>query len=191
MVYSEGFHPKMLISYLPALPLGMEARSEVIEFKSNCLYTRKEFIHQVNKFFPTGIKFFGLKRLGPSEPTLNESIEKMVYSFELKNRELIEAVEEHNKEKNISSLNTYEMVRRLVEQFLENNGDESIAGFYLDEKEGKLYLSMNYSQQKGVRPQKIVEDIFGIKNPVFLMAREKVLFKLTREKDSSIRFFKN
>jgi radical SAM family uncharacterized protein/radical SAM-linked protein len=180
VVYSKGFHPKMLLSYIPALPLGMGGRSEVLEFKSEYLYTPKEFLRQVNNYLPSGIKFFALKKLGNSEPSLNESIEKMVYSLDLKNREIIEAIENHRKQKNLSSLNNYDLVRQLIGQYLEKNKDESIASFSLDEREEKLYLSLNFSQQRGVKPQKIVEDIFGIDNPVFLLTREKVLFKLTR-----------
>jgi len=191
VIYSKGYHPKMLLSYLPALPLGMGGRSEVIEFKSEYLCTTKKFVRQVNNFLPEGIKFLALKKVENSEPSLNESIEKMVYSLDLKNREIIEAIEEHRKQKNLSSLNNYDLVRQLIGQYLEKNKDESIADFSLDEREGKLYFCLDFSQQRGVRPQEIVEDIFGITNPVLLLTREKVLLKLTRQLDSSIRISKN
>jgi len=180
VAYSRGFHPKVLISYLPALPLGTGGRREAIEFKSEYHYPLKEFICQVNNFLPSGIKFFDLKKLEESEPSLNASIDKMVYSLDLKNSEVIEAIGEHKKEKKLSSLNNYEIVRQLISQFSEKNRNESIAAFSLDEKAGKLNIALNYSQEKGVRPQKIIEDILGIENPVFLLTREKVLFKLTR-----------
>jgi radical SAM family uncharacterized protein/radical SAM-linked protein len=174
--YSKGFHPKMLISYLP---LGMSGRREVIEFKSEYHYTPREFVRKVNDFLPSGLKFLDLKKLEKSEPTLNESLEKMVYSFDLKNREVREVIEKHKREKKMFSLNNYEMVQQLIELFLEKNS-ESHLRYFLDEKEGKLYLSFNYSPEKGIRPQEIMEDIFGIENSVFFLTREDALFKLTR-----------
>ncbi len=179
VAYSRGFHPKMLISYLPALPLGMGGRREAIEFKSEYHYTPREFVQKVNDFLPSGLKFFDLKKLENSELTLNESLEKMVYSFDLKNREVLEVIEKHKKEKKIFTLNNYEIVQQLIELFLKQNS-KARESFYLDKKKGKLYLSSNFSREKGVRPQDIIGDIFGIDNPVFLLTREEVLFKLTR-----------
>jgi radical SAM family uncharacterized protein/radical SAM-linked protein len=179
VAYSKGFHPKMLISYLPALPLGMSGRGEVMEFRSEYHYTPKEFVCQVNDFLPSGLEFFDLKKLENHEPSLNESIDKMVYSFDLENNKVIAAIENHRREKKMFSLDNYETVHQLIELFLENNKEFHV-NFSLDRKEGKLYFSTNYYQEKGIRPQKIIEDIFGIQNPVFLLTREEVLFKLTR-----------
>jgi hypothetical protein len=133
----------------------------------------------VNDFLPSGLKFLDLKKLENSEPSLNESIEKIVYSLDLKNKEVIGSIEKHKREKKKSSLSSYEMVQQLIELFLERNSETQVS-YSLDKKEGKLYLSSNYYQKKGVRPQKIIEDIFGIRNSVFLLTREEVLFKLTR-----------
>lgn len=179
VAYSKGFHPKMLLSYLPALPLGMGGSREIMEFRSEYQYSPGKFVRRVNDFLPSGIKFFDLKKLEKPEPSLNESIEKMVYSFDLENKEVREAIEKHKREKKMSALNNYEMVQELIELFLKKNS-ESRESYSLDEKQGKLYISSNYTQEKGVRPQKIIEDIFGIDNPVFFLTREDVLFKLTR-----------
>jgi radical SAM family uncharacterized protein/radical SAM-linked protein len=179
VAYSKGFHPKMIVSYLPALPLGMGGRREIMEFRSEYHYSPGKFVRQVNDFLPSGLKFFDLKKLEKPEPSLNESIEKMVYSFDLKNKEVREAIEKHKREKRMSALSNYEMVQELIELFLKKNS-EARESYSLDEKQGKLYISSNYSQEKGVRPQKIIEDIFGIDNPVFFLTREEVLFKLTR-----------
>jgi len=179
VAYSKGFHPKMLISYLPALPLGMRGKGEVMEFRSEYHYTPKEFVCQVNDFLPSGLEFFDLKKLENHEPSLSASIDKMVYSFDLENNEVIEAIENHRREKKMPSLDNYEIAHQLIELFLKNN-EESQVGFSLDEKEGKLYFSMNYYQEKGIRPQEIIKEIFGIQNSVFFLTREEVLFKLTR-----------
>ncbi|MFB0564077.1 MAG: TIGR03960 family B12-binding radical SAM protein [Candidatus Aminicenantaceae bacterium] len=186
VAYSKGFHPKMIISYLPALPLGMEGKAEVFEFKSEYHYDEKEFIHHLNKFFPSGIKFINLRRVKNSEPSFNESINGMVYSCDVNNEEIFRAVEQHRKEEKMRPMDLYEVVKVLVERFLAVNKNESIADIFLDEKKGRLYIYINYPFQNGVRPQKVVEDMFDIKNSVFLMAREEILLKLTSTGDSSI-----
>ncbi len=179
VAYSKGFHPKMLISYLPALPLGMGGRREIIEFKSEYHYSPRKFIRRVNDFLPSGLKFFDLKKLEKLEPSLNESMEKIIYSFDLENEEVKEAIKKHRRKKNISPSSNHEMVQEMIEPFLKKNR-EARESYSLDLKSGKLYLSSNYSPEKTIRPQKIIEDIFGIGNPVFFLAREEVLFKLTR-----------
>jgi len=191
VLYSEGFHPKIRISFCPALPLGMEAKAEVLEFKSRHLYTKEEFLRQINKFLPPGIKFLRLKRLKASEPSLDASIENMVYSFDLKNQEINDALEELDRERKMASTGRHEVIQRLVDEFLNKNRDESIEDISLDEKKGKLYISLNYYNQKRIRPQEIIKNICGINNSVFYMTREKIVFKLTRERDSSIRTSKN
>jgi radical SAM-linked protein len=186
VLYSEGFHPKIRISFCPALPLGMEGKAEVLEFKSSNLYTEDEFLRQINNFLPRGVKFLQLKRLEASEPGLNQSIEKMVYSFDLKGREIDLALEELKKEKKMASIG-FEMIQGLVDEFWHNNQDGSVEDILLDEKKAKLYLTLDYSNQRRMRPQEIITNIFGLHNSVFHMAREKIVFKLTRGRDSSIR----
>ncbi|NIM89535.1 MAG: TIGR03960 family B12-binding radical SAM protein [Candidatus Aminicenantes bacterium] len=192
IAYSKGFHPKMLISYLPALPLGMGGKREIMEFRSEYHYSPGKFICQANNFLPSGLKFLELRKLDKPEPSLNETIEKMVYSLDLKNKDVSESIRKHKhkREKKMSASNNYEMVQELIESFLKQNS-EALESYYLDKKQGKLYLSWNFSQVKGVRPQDIIEDIFGIDNPVFFLTREEILFKLTRPRDSSIRVSKN
>ena len=179
VIYSKGFHPKMQLSYLPALPLGMGGRSEVIEFKSEYLYTPKEFVRQMNNFLPSGIKFIDLKKLEKSELSLNESIEKIVYSLDLNSREVIERLQEMKRNENMTLLNHYEIVQKLMERYMKKNLDTSIASFSLDEARKRLYVTVNYSPEKSIRPREIFERIFGIENPVFLLTREKILFTLT------------
>ena len=182
VVHSEGFHPKMAISFLPALPLGMEGKAEIIEFKSLYLYEEDEFISHVNKFIPSGVRFLGLNRLKKSKPRLNEEIKTLVYSVDLKSRAIKEGLELICEEKNIFSDDDYKKVEKIVDDFLAENKNEFIEGIFLDRKRKKLFLYLKHSPHKSVRSQEIIENIFKIKNPVFTMAREKVLFRKAFEK---------
>ncbi len=176
VVHTEGFHPKMAISYLPALPLGMEGKAEIVEFKSQYLFEEDEFVSHVNRFLPAGIKFLGLKRFKTFKPRLNDEIRTLVYSVDLKSREIKETLEAVGNEKNISSDDDYKKAEKMVDDFLADNKDRNIERILPDKKRKKLLLYLKHSPHKNVRSQEVVEDIFGIKNPVFVMAREKVLF---------------
>jgi radical SAM family uncharacterized protein/radical SAM-linked protein len=177
VVHSEGFHPKMVISYLPALPLGMEGKEEIVEFRSQYLFEEDEFVSHVNKFLPAGVKFLSLKKFKTFKPRLNDEIKTLVYSVDLKSRATKEALKAIGKEKNISSDDDYKKVEKIVDDYLADNENGNIEGISPDRKRKKLFLYLKHSPHKNVRSQDIVENVLRIKNPVFVMAREKVLFK--------------
>ncbi len=177
IVYSEGFHPKMKISYLPALPLGMEGKAEVVEFRSQYLFPEKKFISHLNNFLPDGVRFLTLKRLKSLKPSLNEELESLVYSVDLKSREMKKAWDKRIRDEGTSPGEDFRKIEKLVNGYLTENQDESVERTAVDKEAGKLFLYLRHSPQQAPRPQKIVENIFRITNPVFIMAREKVLFK--------------
>jgi radical SAM-linked protein len=175
VVHTKGFHPKMSISYLPALPLGMEGRAECLEFKSRFLFKEDEFKSRVNAGLPQGIRIFGLERREGIKSTLNKDIETLVYSVDLKSREIMSAMKDRN-EKKISEPLYYSKIEKRLKESLTKTDLESIQEKIIDRKKGRLFLHLKYSFQKHIRPQEIVENIFGIKNPTFIMAREKIVF---------------
>jgi len=64
-----------------------------------------------------------------------------------------------------------------LKRFLEKSNQITWWSIKVDSKKNKLFLKIKYSSQKSIRPQQILANILGIENPVFFMAREKVLFK--------------
>lgn len=176
VVHTKGFHPKMSISYLPALPLGMEGRAECFEFKSRFLFKEDEFISLMNSCLPSGIRILGLERREGIKSTLNKEIETLVYSVDLKSREMMSAMRDQT-ERILSDSDYYSRIEKRVKESLTKIHDESIQEKVIDRKEGKLFLHLKHSLQKSIRPQEIVENIFGLKNPTFIMAREKIVFK--------------
>ncbi len=81
------------------------------------------------------------------------------------------------KEKNISAGDDYQRLERISDDFLKGNKDGNVESIIPDKKRKKLLLYIKHSPHKNVRSQEIVENMLGMKNPVFDMAREKVLFK--------------
>lgn len=177
VIHSKGFHPRMITSYLPALPLGMEGKKEVLEFKSNYLFSEKDFILRLNKFLPSGLRFLNLKRLEESVPSLQQAINILVYSVNLQDKEIKEALEKEIKLERNSLLKDEKDIEKYVHGFLRESKEKSMRSIHFNIKRGKLVFYIKYSPQRSIRPQDIVERIFRVKNSVFLMAREKVVLK--------------
>jgi len=178
VVFSEGFHPKMVITFLPALPLGMEGKSELFEFKSQYLFSEEEFVFHINKFLPSGFNVLGLKKLSSMKSNLNSEIDTLIYSMKLRDEEVHRGLESIRKEKNSYSINDNKMVEELVRDYLKKSKNEFVEKVEVDKKQGKLFLFLKYDPKKVICSQNIIKDVFKIKNPVFLMAREKVVFKI-------------
>jgi radical SAM family uncharacterized protein/radical SAM-linked protein len=177
VVHSEGFHPKMKVSYLPALPLGMEGKAEIVEFISQFLFSEKEFVSHLNNFLPEGVRFLSLERLESLKSSLNEELNTLVYSVDLRSQEIKGALNAIREENNISFLDDFKITEKLVNDYFANNKEESVERISVEREEGKLFLYLKHSPQKALPPREIVKTIFRVKNPTFAMAREKVLFK--------------
>lgn len=181
VVHSKGFHPRMVISYLPALPLGMEGKKEAFEFKSNYILPEKEITPLINNYLPSGIEFLRLKRMSDSEPPLQRDIQSFVYSVDLEREDIKESLDKFRKESGDSSFSNTDVIRILIENFTKKDRKQPLGRIELDRKAKKLFFQLEYSSQKGMRPQEVVEKIFGVKNSPFLMAREEILFKENKE----------
>jgi len=172
---TQGFHPKMQMVYPPALPLGMEGRREWIEFKSLFLISENEFMAQVNKFLPQGISFTGLVQVDKSQTTLSKQIKTLIYSLDLSKEDVRKAIEGlfpwKNEEKNYCGA-----AKSLMDASMKELKPNSVIKATVDTRKAKLLLYMKPDFQKDLKPQKIVEKIFQLNNPVFFMTREEILF---------------
>jgi radical SAM-linked protein len=178
--YSQGFHPKMLISYPPALPLGMEGMAEWIEFKSSHVFTEEEFLSRINPFLIEGVEFFGLKHLKETDPPMNRQIRAFVYSLDLGDKKVMAAV------KSLSMVEEtqegyFDLVEKIVDVYSKKNGGDALETISVDKKEGKLCLTIRNIPRKGKKPQEIVTSVLGLENPVFSMRREQFLIENRKE----------
>ncbi|MFQ5722168.1 MAG: TIGR03936 family radical SAM-associated protein, partial [Candidatus Aminicenantales bacterium] len=178
IVHSKGFHPKMAVSYLPALPLGMAGKEEVFEFKSNYDMAAEGILKRINNFLPSGIRILKVEKIKDNEPSLSKEIEGFVYSLDLNNPEIKNTI--HHKF-NRQGLDSWPPKLKMLEQrlkaFLQESTKNLLSSINLEIQGNKLFLKLHYLAQPGLRPQEILSNILGIKNPVFFMSREKVLFK--------------
>ncbi len=166
--FSKGFHPKMLISYCPALPLGMEGKREILEFNTDYVLEEEEFLKEINKFLPQGIQFLSLKEISP-ENKLAKSIKGFLYSLKI-NEEVISALNRVKKERKWKGLSNYQVHKKLVQKIKsENNLIEEII---IDED--KVYFYVIYRKEKPLKIQELIRKYYLIENPVFLITREKI-----------------
>ncbi|MFW6129225.1 MAG: TIGR03936 family radical SAM-associated protein, partial [Candidatus Aminicenantaceae bacterium] len=173
IVHSQGFHPKMILSFLPALPLGMEGKEEMLEFKSYYFFNKKKFLKRINKYLPSGLEFIDLEKIKKSKFTLNKNIKTFVYSLDLNNEEVKKAIGSVLGKEKLFSPDYFEILDKRIEEYLVQKKEEVIEKIYIERKINKLFIHINFYQQKQIRPHEIVKDLLPIDNPVFSMAREK------------------
>jgi radical SAM family uncharacterized protein len=156
---TQGFHPKMDFTYGPALPLGMEARREVLEFRSDRLIGEAEFLRRVNRGLPGGIRFSALERVPPGSPSLASAIEGLAYSLDRTSEAL-------------GRTWTASEIRGALERFRASGTGEAAARF--DLRGRRLVLTLPPSPAKGSRAQDIVREAFGVEDAVFRIRRDAV-----------------
>lgn len=161
MVYSQGYHPKMLISYGPALPLGAQALAEVLEFQSYEELKREEFLSRLNACLPAGIRFTGLKKCTPLDRPIFQDIREAVYSLDIKDPIF--------SEKNYSGLDWLKQATNsLPEEFREK--------VEIEQAGDRLLFFIKFDAQKPVRIQTLIEQMFGVEKAVYALTREYLIF---------------
>jgi len=175
--HSKGYHPKMLITYLPALPLGMGGNSEVLEFKTHFIFPEREFIDRLNAVSPSGLEFCRLLKIEPEEPVLAEALDSMVYSLDLKSLVVKQALRAFRAAEGRPGLSDLQSMRLMIAARIPSVLDGETMDLEIDENQEKLFVSIKYSPHKTNRPQDVIKDITGMRHPSFDMVREEVVFK--------------
>lgn len=161
MVYSQGFHPKMLISHGPALPLGAQARAEILEFQSYEELEGDGFLKRINSSLPPGIQFTGLIKRHPSAPSLFQDIREVVYSLDLSDPIF--------SEKNAAGPDWLgDVLKKISEEY----GEKIVIKL----ENNRVWFSVRFDAQKPLRIQEIIEKKFEAKDPVYALTREYLVF---------------
>jgi len=173
---SAGFHPKMRVSYLPALPLGMEGREECLEFKSNQEFSEAEFLERVNNSLPLGLKFRSLIRLADKQPSLGEALAGMVYSLDWNHPDVEQALLTMRQQKDLAALDDEALLQKLVHEAFPQHETQGL-NVSLDTGRHRLMIELEYPAQGSLRAQDVVRALLRLEHPVYVMAREKALWK--------------
>lgn len=156
---TQGFHPKMDFTYGPALPLGMEALREVLEFRSDRRLEPGDFLARVNRSVPPGLRFSGLEAVETGSPNLHSRTARLVYSLDRTD----DALGPHRNAR---------AIRRVFDRF--NEGRDAAAAPVLRFAGRRMVFSLPPDPGKGGRIQDIVAGIFGLADPVFLIRRDEI-----------------
>ena len=173
-LYSKGFHPKMQMSLVPALPLGMTGNEESFEFKSFYDLDEKDFVSGLNRNVPPGILFLGLKIIEAGAPSLTERIAAMVYALDLNAEDIKKALDRWREEKQWTG-NDAEIAAILVRDYLTAK-PELVKEIAIDRASNRVIIHIAFTPQKSLRPQDIVKHIFGLEHAVYIMSREKIFY---------------
>lgn len=174
-VFSQGFHPKMLISYAPALPLGMEGKEECFEFRARLDLEAKAFVRRMNRSLSMGLKILRMSRLDSAVPPLHERIKESVYSLDLAEPDVMRAAEKKKEELGLVHMDALDFIDMALSS-LSASGQSPLLGFSIQRGEKKIYLRLVSGASRGWRSQDIVHEVLGISNPVLAMAREKFIW---------------
>jgi len=158
---TQGFHPKMDFTYGPALPLGMEASREVLEFCSDRRLEAGEFLKRINASVPPGIRFSGLEAVEPGALSLHKLTDRLVYSVDRKGGAL-------------GPPRTAREIRQAFDRFRDRHGRVVVD---LRFQGRRLVLALPPEPAKGARAQDIVREIFGVEQTAFLVRRDAVVLK--------------
>jgi len=182
-VFSQGFHPKMVMSYVPALPLGMEGFDESLEFRSLWDMTSVDFLAALNQNVPRGIRFTALEKIEADAPSLTERIEALQYSLDMGAECVRAALLSPGKEDALSEPDFWSVAEERVENYLEHQ-DGQVQSVTLDRGRRKLVIRLRFTPQKGIRPQDLAAQLLGMSETVSVMARDKIVLSSPILRDS-------
>ncbi|MBI4850467.1 MAG: TIGR03960 family B12-binding radical SAM protein [Acidobacteria bacterium] len=179
--YSQGFHPMPLLSYGPALGVGMIGEGEVLDFISPEVLNEKDFLEKINRVMPEGLKFISLLPLEENAISLAKLINCAEYKISTSAPEiqkaLLEALEREPQLKSFSINALHEkLISNLLlsEEFVvsrsRRNRSQSVdirkfvksVCFEQTEKGDFLVMVLEISNQGGAKPIEIATAIYGI-----------------------------
>jgi radical SAM family uncharacterized protein/radical SAM-linked protein len=170
---SQGFHPKMLISYGPALALGMTGLSEPLEFRAAFKLDPETFVKGMNKSLPKGIRILSLSAPGPGDPSLSKSFTAVEYVLDLDDPAIREAPALAAASAGTGPRARTDALKRIVRAY-EPGKPEGVV-LSADFRKKQIRITVPILPSKSPRPQDIVRDLFGIENSVFALTRVRFL----------------
>jgi radical SAM-linked protein len=179
--YSQGFHPMPLISYGPALGVGMIGEQEYLDFVSPEHFTEEEFLERINRVMPTGMKFTALLELTGTSPSLAKLVNRAEYRISTAAPEIEHGLARKRAERpDLLSLSGATLHEKLISEFLSHdrflvernrkNRSQNIdlrkfvktVGFEQTEAGTFLVMVLEITNQGGARPVEIANAIYGI-----------------------------
>ncbi|MGB2907496.1 MAG: TIGR03960 family B12-binding radical SAM protein [Candidatus Aminicenantaceae bacterium] len=168
--YSQGFHPKMRMSFGPALALGMEGQDEILEFRSQFILPPEELMSRINSRLPEGVQVHSLERLDADAASLSDTLTAMTFALELDDVEVTGALASLREHPSNCGLTEQAVMERRIAEYTAEAGAET--GACLELTKDQLRLIIPIGPGKNPRPQDIVEQLLQLPYPAFHLSRE-------------------
>ncbi len=81
--YSQGFHPQPVVSFGPALSVGVEGYEELVDFDVAVVLEEKSFLSAINSVLPDGIRFAKLRPIDNREQAPSALVKAARYVVEI------------------------------------------------------------------------------------------------------------
>jgi radical SAM-linked protein len=200
--YSEGFNPAPNISFGPALNVGMESAEEFLDFETVVEIPAEKLLASLNEQMPDDLKFTSLAKIDRKTPSLFQIINAAEYSATLDSDELNQTLKarfngEYNG--NLTALHEDFVQKFLAQDAIEV---EQIRKGELQTRDIKpliksidvmnstdpLHLRMILSTGSGggIRPELILEKLYGVPPEHFKIRRERLLVQREGEFGSPV-----
>ncbi len=147
--FTEGFHPKIKISFLFADPLGVEIEEDIFEVRSAGKLSYKELSH-LTEITIRDLVFFDVKRVKLNSPRLSKIVKKIV--FKIAKREIKSSVKFSN-------------LRGIFPEYEDK-----------EERNGFAYFIFKYNPQKKFAPYKFFKEIMKEYSP-FKINKHRIILK--------------
>jgi radical SAM-linked protein len=170
LVYSRGFNPKPRVAFGPALSVGVASASEYLDFDSRERLEPESAVRRINAVLPGGVRFRAIREIRRDLPALGEAVRAARYRVHADSapdpRLLIERFAGRQpvrvtRERN-GKVNTFDLAKEV-------SGLEPLAG-----GEGVRMTLAVRSGEASVRPEEVVQEVFGDHAAGCLVVREEL-----------------
>ncbi|MCJ7680675.1 MAG: TIGR03936 family radical SAM-associated protein, partial [Candidatus Aminicenantes bacterium] len=172
--FSQGFHPKMLVTYPPALPLGMEGNRELFVFRSEYFFDLDSIKNRLNAVLPNGFKVIEIFSLSLKDKFFPDRLKGFDYSLDLFSEFPVPLLMEESPDSLSAEQRKTEILEKLNRAVPLYPGLISVEAS--PENETRLLFFWRCEGDRAPRPQKMVENVLGISQAVYAMARERIVF---------------
>ncbi|MCS6885171.1 MAG: TIGR03960 family B12-binding radical SAM protein [Acidobacteriota bacterium] len=166
LCYSQGFHPMPIISYGPALSVGIVGEKEYLDFVSPDKLTQEDFLERINNVLPQGLMFTALVNLDDHSGSLT-MINRAEYKVDLSamqpllgqtTADLIAKLEEFMAQEQVF----FERARKNRSQKIDLRKFVKKLSFEKTASGKQLVMQIEISNNGSIKPTEVIAAVYGI-----------------------------
>ncbi|MFI5173719.1 MAG: TIGR03936 family radical SAM-associated protein [Terriglobia bacterium] len=189
--YSQGFHPQPVVSFGPALSVGIEGTDELLDFEADVGLEETSFLSVINSVLPDGVRFTRLKPIDLNAPAPSAIVKAARYQVEL----TVDRARRADKPNpGFQGDLSYEWVARQLEAFraaesyviqrkkkdrvVPTDLRSFVRKIEVKESSGRLLLELEIEmgERGSVRPQEVLKPILNLSDENFHTIKRDALF---------------